>query len=219
MAKSPHKRIPQKLPYLAGITGGIGAGKSAVGAIIAARHPVLSSDRIAKDLLETDPGVRADIVHVFGAEVYLAGGKPNREWLASVVFSDPQKLEVLNSIIHPRTIKRMLKQAEELARNGAGIVFVESALLYEAKVDRHYNAIIAVVADEETIFQRLTQRGGFNREDVERRMANQLPQDEKAGRADFVIRNNGSLDELERSTLLVVRIIESMAKLHGSSRT
>jgi len=197
-------------PLLIGLTGSIGAGKSTVAEIIAEQYPVLIADRIARDIMEQDDAVRSALIDAFGVQTYLSDGSLNRSFIAEIVFDDPQKLEFLNSIVHPPTIDRIMEQAAALHANGADVVFIESALVFEAGTQGLYDYVIAVICPVDKAVERIMKRDGLSEHDVRRRMRSQLPPDEKAERADFTIRNNGTLEDLRRSTTGVVGIVTKL---------
>jgi dephospho-CoA kinase len=207
----------QRRPFLVGVTGGIGTGKSSACRLLAEKHTVLSSDAIARELLETNEYLMSQIKDEFGEEAYEAPGKLNRKYLAEIVFSNEDKLAAINAIVHPVTVDSMLQQVQELGEQGHTLVFVESALIFEVGVNVLYDAVIAIVADREKVLLRFQEMDSHSTEDIIRRMDKQLSQEEKAKRADFVIRNNGTKEDLERSTSLILTIIESMARQHASA--
>lgn len=195
-----------------GITGGIGCGKSEVAAIIErAGYPVLSSDRVAKNLMESDAAIRRAIAKEFGSQTYNESGNLNRASLAHQVFSDPNKLDLLESIVHPAVIQHIDGEIEALHAKGSPIVFVESALIYEAGIDDSYSLIIAVVSNPLLVKQRLVHRG-LSEAEIDRRIARQIPNHDKASWSDFTITNDGSLDDLERNTRFVIMMIETLCR-------
>jgi dephospho-CoA kinase len=202
---------------LIGITGGFGAGKSAVSALIAERHPVLDSDRIARALMEEDADLRRAIAGRFGEDVFDPPGAPerpalNRAVLAARVFADPAELDALNRLVHPVVMRAVTAQAAAHATAGRTIVFVESAIIYEAGLEDAFALVIAVLASEATVLARLRAGARFSEEDARRRIARQMNPEEKASRADIVIRNEGSVDDLRARVALALRIVEALCR-------
>ena len=195
---------------LIGLTGGIGSGKSTVASIIERTHPVLYTDRIARELMQHNEALREAVVERFGVQAYLSDGSLDRRWLAEVVFGDSRALAELNAIVHPPTLEFVRGEAARLFAGGARVVIVESALIFEAELEEDFDYTVCVLADFDSTVQRLLQRDGTTREQVLERMRHQLPPEEKAGLADFTIHNSGSLDDLEQSTRLILGILAAL---------
>jgi dephospho-CoA kinase len=175
-----------------GLTGGIGAGKSeALAAFERLGAATLSTDRVAHDLLD-DEEVRAALVDRWGEEV-APGGSVDREKVSEIVFNDREELAWLESVTHPRVGAHVLDWRQSL-EPGVALAVVEVPLLFEAAMEDAFDATIAVVADDELRDARLRERGQGGLAGRERR---QLDQTEKERRADHVIRNDASLEELE----------------------
>lgn len=171
-----------------GLTGGIGSGKSMVAEIFSRMGvPVFISDDVAKELQEEDEEVRQAISGVFGKEIY-SGHTLNRGKLAEIVFADKKKLEQLNAIVHPAVGKAFEKFCEQ--NSNAKYVLKESAILYEIGDDKNLDAMIVVTAPDELRIKRVMLRDGIEKEAVLKRMKNQVKQEEKAGKANYVIVND-----------------------------
>jgi dephospho-CoA kinase len=179
-----------------GLTGGIGAGKSealaAAGRIGAA---TLSTDAVVHELLGTAE-MRDLLAERWGNRV-LAGGEVDRGAIAEIVFERPEELGWLESQLWGRVGARVAHWREELmsADSPPAVAVVEVPLLFEAGIEGIFDAVLVVVADEETRAQRA---GDRDHREVGGREARQLTQEEKAARADHVVRNDGTLDELEQ---------------------
>jgi dephospho-CoA kinase len=190
------------LTRFVGLTGGIGAGKSeALAAFERLGAATLSTDRVAHDLLD-DPEVKAALVERWGEEI-APNGQVDREKVGEIVFGDRGELAWLESITHPRVGAHVLEWRRSLGA-GVEVAVVEVPLLFEAAMQGAFDATVAVVADDELRDARLRQRGQGG---LEGREARQLEQAEKARRADHVIRNDASLEELESE---VRRVIEQL---------
>lgn len=169
-----------------GITGGIGSGKSTVCRLFAARGiAVYDTDAAAKRLMHEDEALREAIVARFGAESYTNEGL-NRRYLAERVFADDQERNALNGLVHPAVIADFEQWAE--AQQGAYVV-LESAILFEAGLDRHLDRVVAVLAPERVRIERAVKRDGATEEQIRSRMAAQLSDDELRDRADVSIVN------------------------------
>ena len=176
-----------------GLTGGLGAGKSeTLAAFERAGAATLSTDRVAHDLLEDDE-VRAALVDRWGDEV-APDGAVDRDKVSEIVFNDRDELAWLESVTHPRVGAHVLDWRRDLDP-GVEVAVVEVPLLFEAAMEDAFDATIAVIAGDEIRDGRLRERGQGGLAGREER---QLDQAEKARRADHTIRNDGSLDELDR---------------------
>jgi dephospho-CoA kinase len=195
------------LTRFVGLTGGIGAGKSEALAVFERLGAAtLSTDRVAHDLLDDDE-VKAALVERWGDEV-APGGSVDREKVGEIVFNDRDQLAWLESVTHPRVGTHVLEWRQGL-EPGVEVAVVEVPLLFEAAMEDAFDATVAVVADDELRDTRLRERGQGG---LEGREARQLDQEEKARRADHVIRNDASLEELERE---VNELIDQLRKGGG----
>lgn len=172
-----------------GLTGGIGSGKSTVARIFEVLGiPVYRSDLATRQLMENDAALREAILAAFGPEAYM-DGKLNRAFIAGIVFNDPDRLEQLNQLTHPATIR----DAESwMARQQAPYVVKEAALIFESGSARGLDKVIGVYAPESVRLQRVMERDGLTREAVRLRMERQLDEKLKMKLCDHVIRNDGS---------------------------
>jgi len=191
-----------------GLTGGIGSGKSeALGAFERLGAATLSSDAVVHDLLGTDE-VRRMLVERWG-EAVLSGSEVDRDAVAQIVFNQPDELRWLEQSIFPRVGERIAAWRTALERDAAArVAVVEVPLLFEAGIEGAFDATAAVLADESLRASRAAERG---HEAVEGRAGRQLSQEEKAARADHVIRNDGSLEDLERAVGELLRQLEQEA--------
>lgn len=193
------------------LTGGIACGKSLVGSILR-KHgaAVCESDQIAHALILPGEPAYAEVVEAFGMDILNADGVINRAQLGERVFADAEARMRLNAIVHPRVKAVCDAWLAETAATGAhAMAVVVIPLLFEAGMDAGWDAILCVRSPVDLQQTRMLGRG-LSPSQVEQRLAAQLPVDEKARRADFVIENDCTETELERRTLDVVgRIRES----------
>lgn len=179
--------------YKVGVTGGIGSGKSVVCRMLEERGAqVYNSDQRAKELMATDQTIRQRLTERFGAEVF-AAGELNRAYLAERVFADEQELAALNAIVHPCVLSDFEQWAD---KQHSEYVVIESAILFEAGIDKIVDVVVAVMAPEDLRIERTIERDGLSREQVEERMRNQLSDDERCTRSKYAVVNI-DLDELE----------------------
>jgi dephospho-CoA kinase len=200
--------------YFVGLTGGIGSGKSTVSEMLERRGAVVvDADKIVRELQQPGTEVYEEIVEAFGPEVVAPDGSLDRERLAKIVFGEPEALERLNRITHPRVGERFAERVTEL-RETDRIVVLDIPLLGASREGsgRVADAVVVVTASEEVRLQRLVARG-MSAEDAEARMAAQITDDERRKIADRVLDNDGSVDELEAQVDELWRALEEAA--HG----
>ncbi len=178
-----------------GITGGIGSGKSLVCAIF--KHmgiPVYDSDSRAKALMNECEEITNALTGYFGNEVYLEG-MLNRPFLAQKIFNNKAALDFVNSIVHPAVRKDFIQWA---AHQESAYVIEEAALLFESKAYKLLDVVITVTCPEELRIQRVIERDKTSRENVIQRIKNQLPEDEKILKSDYVIINDDQHSLIEQ---------------------
>ena len=186
-----------------GLTGGIGSGKSTVAKIFEQLGiPVYYADSAAKRIMNADPILMAELVNSFGSEVYV-DGELNRAHLSGIVFNDKKKLDLLNSIVHPATIR---DSESWMSSQKAPYAIKEAALIFESGSQDQLDYVIGVSAPESLRIQRAMQRDGLTREAVKERIQNQLSESIKMRLCHFVIRN----DEQE---LVIPQVLELDRKL------
>lgn len=173
-----------------GITGGIGSGKTTACKLFEKLGvPVYYADLRAKQLMEEDKKLKHSIVENFGSDAYLQDGTLNRAYLSSIVFSNEEKLQLLNSLVHPVVAADSESWNEVLAQNGFAYSLREAALLIESGSYRLLHKLIVVTAPEEERIQRVMMRDNVTKEQVQARINAQIPEREKVKLADFVIQN------------------------------
>ncbi|MER5480585.1 dephospho-CoA kinase [Streptomyces sp. NPDC002734] len=194
-----------------GLTGGIGAGKSEVSRLLVAHGAVLiDADRIAREVVEPGTPGLAAVVEAFGPEVLAADGSLDRPRLGAIVFADPERRGVLNSIVHPLVGER--SRELEAAAPADAVVVHDVPLLTENGLAPLYDLVVVVDVGPETQLERLTGLRGMSEEDARARMAAQATREQRLEIADIVIDNDVSLPELER------RVAEVWQELRGRAR-
>lgn len=192
---APESQPPAGKPALIGLTGSIAAGKSAgLTALQNLGATTLSADDVVHELLATDQ-VRDRIVEEWGADV-APGGKIDRSRVGAIVFDNPKKLAWLESYLHPLVLERVAEWWTNLEGRGIEVAVVEIPLLFETGTDSLFDATIAIVADDDRRYERAGLRGTTL---IDGRATRQFSQQEKAERADFVVANDGTLEELEEA--------------------
>ena len=183
-----------------GLTGGMGTGKSEVSRMLQDLDAVLiNADQVGHEIYAPGTGAWRDVVDAFGEEVLHPGGEIDRRKLGSIVFNDPQALAQLNAIMHPRMAGAIDERIGELKKRGVGVIVLEAALLIEANWTPLTDEVWVVTAPEDTAVQRIRARSGLAEDAIRARIRTQLPQEERVRRADAVIGNAGSLEELRQA--------------------
>ncbi|NBO25761.1 MAG: dephospho-CoA kinase [Actinobacteria bacterium] len=177
-----------------GLSGGIGSGKSTVAKILSDLGAVvIDADAIAKEVLEPGQVGYESVVHAFGGSVLDTSGNIDRKQLAAAVFQDTSQLAQLEAIVHPAVSARVTQIRESLPANS--IVVYDTPLLVEKQLQDQFDKVIIVIADVDVRRSRLVSRG-LDTSDIAARIANQVTDEQRMAVADFVVTNNGSLQEL-----------------------
>jgi dephospho-CoA kinase len=202
-----------------GLTGSIAVGKSFVAAVLAELGcHVLDADQTAREVVATGtPGLRA-IAETFGNEMLRPDGTLDRARLGAVVFADEKLRGLLNSILHPYIIAA---QDEQLRRweeqDPDGISIIDAALMIESGGYRRFDKLIVVHCRPEVQLERLMARNNLTREEAERRIAAQMPQEEKKRYADYLIDSSGGFASARRETEEVYRALRSLSNESGEA--
>lgn len=192
-----------------GLTGGIGSGKTTVARLLEARgYSVYYSDNRAKEIVNDNNELKAQIINLLGENAYDDKGNYNRRWVADKVFKDNDLLQKLNAIIHPA-----VKQDFEnwvLANREKKFLFKETALLFELNLDKNSDASLLVTADENIRIKRVMDRDGKTFDEVKSIIKKQMPEEEKRKKTDFIIENNADETLLQ---IQVEQVIKEMLEV------
>ena len=173
-----------------GLTGGIGSGKTLVCQILEKLGvPVYYADRAARELMNSDAELMESIRHMFGDQAYSKEGL-DRQYVASSVFGDHERLSQLNSLVHPAVRKDFIRWTAQ--HSESPYVVEEAAILFESGASVEMDQTVLVYAPEELRISRVMNRDGRSREDVLKRMEHQLSEEEKMKKADHVLTNDGT---------------------------
>jgi dephospho-CoA kinase len=180
-----------------GLTGGIASGKSTfAGALRARGAQVIDADALARAAVAPGTPALAEIARAFGSEVLLPDGTLDRKRLGAIVFADASARGRLEAITHPAVRVAMAAETARLSAAGHALAFYDVPLLYEVGLDRDLDSVVVVWVPREVQRARLQARDGLAPAQAEARLAAQLPLDEKAARADFVVENGGAPADL-----------------------
>jgi dephospho-CoA kinase len=192
-----------------GLTGGIGSGKSTVAEMLEAYGvPVVSADELSRIVVARGSEGLADVVQRFGPGVLDEHGDLDRRRMAALVFQDPNKRRELEAILHPRIRERFEQVLDALEKAGHEVAIYEVPLLFEKNLQGEMKAVILITADDSVRTARVRTRDDITATEVRARMATQMSEAAKRRKADYVIENNGSIDDLRREVeFLLVRFL------------
>lgn len=189
-----------------GITGGIGSGKTTMAKVFKSLGvPVYHADKEAKALMNRSKVIRRQLTKLFGENTY-ESGQLNRSYLRDQIFNDKQLLSKMNAIVHPEVGAHFQKW---LSKQDSGYVLKEVAIIFENNLQNQYDYIITVVADKADRINRVMERDGVTKAEVEVIISNQLSDNEKIQKSDFIIYNNN----LSKAKLQVQEIHQQILKI------
>ena len=189
-----------------GLTGGIGSGKSTIARIFKQMGvPVYIADTEASRLINSHPEIRRQMQSLFGNTIYDKEGKLIKPLLAEIIFRNPQALVKVNQIVHPVVMEDFRHWSKQQNQK---LVLFESAIIFEAQLEHHFDFTICVTASRETRIERVKKRDGTTTEKVMERIKNQMDDSEKCKKSDFIIYN----DRQDRVVRQVIEIIEEIKK-------
>jgi len=179
-----------------GVTGCPGSGKSILAAEISRQGwKLIDADEIGREVVENDTAVLGELARVFGDDILTTDGKLRRRFLGKRAFAGHESTGKLNDIVHPELIARLGKTVHDIRSSDSNGV-VDCALIFEWEIQNIFDRVICVTAEEHLRKERLIMRDGRSADEIEKIFAAQLQEDEKARRADIVVKNNGSIDTM-----------------------
>jgi len=195
---------------LVGLTGGIASGKSTVAKILQSLGAaIVNADDLAREVVEPGHEAWKEIVAAFGADILQSDQTLDRQKLRTLIFNQPEARKRLESIIHPRVRALAEERIRQYAAAGYPVVIYEVPLLFEGNLQEWLRPVILVACDVETQTARLQNRDHLTAADAEKHIAAQMSLKDKRRLADYVIENNGSLEDLERQTRQILEELKT----------
>jgi dephospho-CoA kinase len=189
--------------WIAGVTGGIGSGKSVFARLLAGTDGrIVDADRAARALADSDDGVRSGLAGRFGEAIFNASGALDRSRLAELAFGDPARLEALNRIVWPALARDLRREIGTLRAESPGRpIVLDMAVLFETGCDALCDAVVAVRAPVEERIRRIREARGWDEAHIRQRMKAQMQDAVLAGRSDFTVDNDGTTEDLLRKAM------------------
>jgi len=199
---------------IVGLTGGVASGKTTVSQILTKEGAYLiDADQIARDLVEPHTPAWNELTKVFGKEILQEDGSVHRKRLADKVFSDAEKRNLVNQILHPRIKGEMNKRVKEIGeKDPNAIIVIDAALLIELGDHREMDKVIVVSATAKQQIERIKKRDGVGQEEAQKVLSSQMALEEKMKVADFVICNERSFEETHRRAREVFQDLKRIAR-------
>ncbi|OGP69635.1 MAG: dephospho-CoA kinase [Deltaproteobacteria bacterium RBG_13_47_9] len=204
-----------------GLTGGVASGKTTVSQILQQEGSYLiDADQIARELVQPRTPTWGELIRVFGKEILQKDESINRKKLAATVFSNPQKRRLLEEILHPQITKEIDRRVEAIRKKDPeAVVVVDAALLVETGTYRRMDKLIVVTATETQQIERLGKRTGAARKEAKGIISSQRALEEKVKVADFIIRNEGTLEETSMRAKEIFQELKTIARHKGKHAT
>jgi dephospho-CoA kinase len=180
-----------------GLTGGIGSGKSTVSQYLAKLGAVIiDADKVGHEVYRPNTETWLELVKTFGNRILAEDNTIDRKKLGAIVFCNPEELERLNTIIHPQITNIIKKRIDDYRRKGISVIVLDAPVLFEANAKSLVDEVWVVVADKATVIKRAVARTGLPEEQVRSRIRSQMSNEERIKRAQVVIHNDGTVEEL-----------------------
>ncbi len=190
------------------VTGSAGSGKSIVcNRLGELGISIISTDRLARDVVTPNSPVLTAIVNHFGKKVLTSEGRLNRERLRKIIIKDAVQRNNLERLIHPEIMKRVALEMDKIEKKGVPLVVVEIPLLFESGWEKHFDVVVMVSADDKRKIERIMKRDRVPSDEAKALLCSQLPDAEKVKHSDFVILNDGTIEQLTREIDCVFEIL------------
>jgi len=198
---------------IVGLTGSMGSGKTTAASIFKELGAfIIDADAICRELVIPNRPAWEEIIHSFGKTILKDDQNIDRPKLADIVFSEPEKKKLLENILHPKVIEEEMRLCRQILKeHPQSIIIIEAALLIESGNYRKVDKVIVVTGDHESLILRAMERSSLTREKAKLRIQNQMPQEEKVKRADYILENDGTREDFK------TKVHELYAELKASN--
>lgn len=192
-------------PLIIGITGGMGSGQSSACKFFEEFGcKVINADIEAKNVIQYNKILQSDLKNAFGMDIFFRNGKLNTKRLAELAFHDEISTRKLNQLVHPRMVESLIEKMEKARFSGKyPMIVIDAALIFEISIERNFDFVIVVSAPINIRQKRVFERDKISRNEFNDRVSKQIPLEDKVKWADFVIDNNGSLEDMAKSTRVI----------------
>jgi dephospho-CoA kinase len=199
--------------FIVGLTGGVASGKTVVSQVLKEEGAyIIDADQIARELVQPHKPAWSELIRAFGQEILQEDGSIQRKKLADKVFVDPRQRKLLNQILHPRIKEEMDRRTKEIVeKDPQAIVVIDAPLLVELGDHREMDKLIVVTSTQTQQIERLKDRDRTNTEEALRIVSSQMPLEEKLRYADYIIRNEGSMEETKKRAKEVYQELKKVA--------
>jgi dephospho-CoA kinase len=205
---------------IVGLTGGVASGKTAVSQVLKEEGAyIIDADQIARELVQSHKPAWNELIRAFGQEILQEDGSIHRKKLADKVFADPKQRKLLNQILHPRIKEEMDRRAKKIGeKDPKAIVVIDAPLIVELGDHREMDKLIVVTTTQTQQIERMKDRDGTSPKEALRIVSSQMPMEEKSKFADYVIQNEGSLEETKKRAKEIFKDLKRVA-LHTKKDT
>ncbi len=209
-----------KNPLVVAVTGGIGSGQSTVCSFFEQwRCKVINADQKAKEVIRKDRRLQKELKQVFGEDIFFKNRELNAKRLAELAFKDEIQTLKLNQLVHPRMVESLVEEMERARFSQKfPIIIIDAALVYEISIEQMFDYIIVVNAPMNLRSKRVTSRDGMTKKQFSERASKQIPLQDKVKWADFVIENDGTLEELKERTRQVYETLIDLQRKQERKR-
>ena len=198
-----------KNPLIVAVTGGIGSGQSKVCEFFKDwQCKVINADNKAKEVIHRDRKLQNQLVAAFDKSIFRKDHSLDTKRLAQLAFKSEFSIQKLNQLVHPRMVESLVEEMEQARFSGKyPIILIDAALIFEISIENMFDAIIVVDAPVSIREKRVMERDGMTRQEFRSRLGKQIPLEEKVSWADYVIKNDGSLDNLKQKTRTIYNLL------------